>query len=426
MHAVLRSFQWRRLRHSQAVAVVFLSSATALAVMAILTLLQSWGWLQINIPTATFWVTCYALILGSGTILYSSALYLSRVQKLIPGDLQYLLDHVPDAFVILDEHDLIIYANDAFGLMLQTPDTVYLGRPIETLDWQISDGSKFPWHRASGSAGSSGPVTRDASKTARGVTAHLQDQLITYAHPDGQQRLFAVHAKRISGNSRLSGMCVVSVRDATIAERYRAEMEGLLAQTRVSSEEVQRRNEKLNRLVREDSLTGCQNRRALDDTLPLLWNQNQTEESPFSCLMFDIDRFKSVNDTHGHAQGDEVLRQVGEKLRDTFAGVGQVYRYGGEEFCVLLPRHNHQEAHWIAERIRQSIEELEITSSPDQDAIRPTVSIGVADLSHGAEDAPTLVAQADKCLYIAKRRGRNQVVVYDQEVREATIRRSDR
>lgn len=395
-----------------------MASATALAVMAILTLLQSWGWLQINTSAATFWVTCYALMLGSGIFLYSFALYLSRVQRLIPGDLQYLLDHVPDAFVILDEHDQIIYTNDAFGLILQSPDSEYLGRPIETLDWHISDGSKFPWHRKTDPA--------SESKGTANVGVNHHDQLITYIHPDGQQRLFAVHAKRISGASRLSGMCVVSVRDATIAERYRAEMEGLLAQTRVSSEEVQRRNEKLNRLVREDSLTGCQNRRALDDALPQLWSQNQANESSFSCLMFDIDRFKAVNDTHGHAVGDDVLRQVGKKLRETFAGVGQVYRYGGEEFCVLLPRHEHQEAQWIAERIRQSIEELEIATSPEQDSIRPTVSIGVADLSHGAKDAATLVAQADKCLYIAKRRGRNQVVVYDQEVDKATIRRSDR
>lgn len=224
-------------------------------------------------------------------------------------------------------------------------------------------------------------------------------------------------------------MTILSVRDATGAEHYRAEMENLLARVRHSREEVQRHNEQLQVLAEEDPLTGCRNRRALDQQAEKVWQAHVEANVPLACLMFDIDHFKSVNDQYGHAAGDEVLRQVAAKLRETFAGVGQAFRYGGEEFCVLLPRHGMTEASWSAERIRVAIEGIAVSCEQDGGepvVIQPTVSIGVSEREQGANTLMEMIAQADKCLYVAKRRGRNQVVPYDSSVAAANIRTGDR
>jgi len=263
------------------------------------------------------------------------------------------------------------------------------------------------------------------------------EHLMAYRHPDGCNRLLAITATSIAPQSATmvgqdfsnEPMTILSIRDATGAEHYRAEMENLLARVRLSREEVQRHNEQLRVLAEEDPLTGCRNRRALDQEAENIWRTHTDTDTPLACLMFDIDFFKSVNDQFGHAAGDEVLRQVAAKLRDSFNGVGQVFRYGGEEFCVLLPRHSMTDACYSAERIRVAIEELAVKCEQEKSepvVIEPSVSIGVSERVHGARTLKEIIAQADKCLYVAKRRGRNQVVPFDESVASANIRTGDR
>lgn len=192
------------------------------------------------------------------------------------------------------------------------------------------------------------------------------------------------------------------------------EMENLLSKARASREAMRASHEELQQLIVEDALTGCRNRRALGQQTPDVWKQHHENDSSLACLMLDIDHFKRVNDDHGHACGDEVLRCVGQTLRSTFAGVGQVYRYGGEEFCVILPGHDLAEARWIAERVRMRVAEIEVTSESTQDLIPVSVSIGATDTRQGAESFEAMIAQADECLYLAKRHGRNRVVAYNE------------
>lgn len=208
------------------------------------------------------------------------------------------------------------------------------------------------------------------------------------------------------------------------------QMEHLMSQAREDREAMRASHEQLQQMIAEDPLTGCRNRRALQEQSAELWQPTPGGPDPettddvvdLACLMFDIDHFKKVNDDHGHATGDELLRRVGQTLRRTFAGVGQVYRYGGEEFCVMLPNMKLVEARWIAERVRQLINDLDVRSESSGQRIPITVSIGVTDRHRGAQSIDAMIDQADQCLYIAKRRGRDQVVVHDDDVDAAPFR----
>jgi diguanylate cyclase (GGDEF)-like protein len=124
--------------------------------------------------------------------------------------------------------------------------------------------------------------------------------------------------------------------------------------------------------------------------------------------MCDIDRFKHINDTHGHAVGDEVIKAMGKILQTISIESDAVGRYGGEEFCVLLPRKTIERAFEFAEQCRQIIE------AHSYAGVRFTASFGVSSLAAGgALDYQELISQADKALYVAKDSGRNRVIRWD-------------
>ena len=126
-------------------------------------------------------------------------------------------------------------------------------------------------------------------------------------------------------------------------------------------------------------------------------------------LISDIDRFKGINDTYGHAVGDEVLREFARRLRKNVRGIDLACRYGGEEFVVVMPDTEPAVAKRVAERIRHEIETLPFASGgPEQLGV--TVSIGVASMSPGSDSLEALMKRADDALYEAKKTGRNRVV----------------
>jgi diguanylate cyclase (GGDEF)-like protein len=136
-----------------------------------------------------------------------------------------------------------------------------------------------------------------------------------------------------------------------------------------------------------------------------------------------LDHFKSINDNHGHSMGDTVLQKTAVALETAARDVDMVCRYGGEEFCVLLPHTDIDGAALAGERFRQKIAEIELPG------FRVTASVGVSSISLAAPDLQAMLDQADKSLYAAKRNGRNQVVRWDEvpddmEVDEAMISRT--
>ncbi len=168
-------------------------------------------------------------------------------------------------------------------------------------------------------------------------------------------------------------------------------------------------------LALQDELTGLANRRSLEQMLVSEVDRAQRHARPLSILMIDIDRFKAVNDSHGHRAGDEVLRELARLLADKLRSIDRAARYGGEEFFVLMPDTPVDEARRVAERIRGSIEAHTFVVDPEDDeppiGLRLTVSAGVAGLPENAETLAGLVEGADRALYEAKRQGRNRVLV---------------
>lgn len=160
---------------------------------------------------------------------------------------------------------------------------------------------------------------------------------------------------------------------------------------------------------RTDALTRLFNRGALDDKLPQLIDAGRTTGQPVSVLMIDIDHFKRVNDTYGHAAGDIVLANLGDALVRAFPRKSDfLARYGGEEFCVVLVNTTEADSRRLAERFLNQLRALEIPV--DDQVLRITASIGAAEV-HVGETAKSALQRADQALYVAKREGRDRVVV---------------
>lgn len=164
-------------------------------------------------------------------------------------------------------------------------------------------------------------------------------------------------------------------------------------------------------LAARDPLTGTHNRRALFDALAQLASQSRRHGRPLAALMIDIDHFKRVNDTHGHASGDAVLQEVGRRLHARLRRHDVLARFGGEEFVLLLPDTDQARALVVAEDLRSAVKERPMTVGPRTDAVSVTVSIGVhaCIAGDGPDEPDRLLAACDAALYRAKARGRDRV-----------------
>jgi diguanylate cyclase (GGDEF)-like protein len=160
-----------------------------------------------------------------------------------------------------------------------------------------------------------------------------------------------------------------------------------------------------------DTLTNLHNRRYFDERLGAETQKSFTSSTPLSLVLVDIDHFKKVNDTFGHAAGDKVLSKIASLLKNSVRREDTVARYGGEEFIMILPGAKLEVTSIIAERIRQLIETTPFEIEGGQ--IHITISIGISNLpTHQATSKEELVKMADLALYRAKREGRNRVCVF--------------
>jgi diguanylate cyclase (GGDEF)-like protein len=164
-----------------------------------------------------------------------------------------------------------------------------------------------------------------------------------------------------------------------------------------------------------DGLTGLWNRAYFDQALLAQLSLTRRSKVPLSCIMLDIDHFKSVNDRYGHPMGDQVLRGVGQLLMESCRVEDIVCRYGGEEFAVIVPNSTAPKAAELAERLRVALAAQ--SHSHRGEPIRVTASQGVADSAHA--EPSMLVEQADKALYAAKESGRNCVRIAEPPLRVA-------
>jgi diguanylate cyclase len=159
-----------------------------------------------------------------------------------------------------------------------------------------------------------------------------------------------------------------------------------------------------------DPLTGLGNRKYFDRMIGMALQEALATGEPLSLLLFDIDHFKSFNDSYGHLTGDQVLRLVGLSLKQTIKGQDITARYGGEEFAVVLPHTALRQALTVADHIRRAVMAKELKKKSTGEILgRVTISVGVSMLKPG-DDTYSLIERADACLYAAKRNGRNRVI----------------
>jgi two-component system cell cycle response regulator len=169
-------------------------------------------------------------------------------------------------------------------------------------------------------------------------------------------------------------------------------------------------------LALNDSLTGLYNRRYLTAHLAALMDRTLRTGKALSLLMIDVDHFKVVNDTYGHAIGDEVLIAVGERLSRHLRSFDTVARWGGEEFVVVMPEAEARVAHAVAERLRARIADEPIPVKHEVGQLSVTISIGIAISGDGLANPDDLLRAADGAMYEAKRQGRNRVTEADPSV----------
>jgi diguanylate cyclase len=159
-----------------------------------------------------------------------------------------------------------------------------------------------------------------------------------------------------------------------------------------------------------DPLTGLGNRKYFDRMIEMAVQNALASNEPLSLLMFDIDHFKSFNDSYGHLTDDQVLRLVGQSLKQTIKGQDITARYGGEEFAVVLPNTAIRQALTVADHIRRAVMAKELKKKSTGEILgRVTISVGASMLKQG-DDTDALIERADACLYAAKRNGRNWVI----------------
>jgi diguanylate cyclase (GGDEF)-like protein len=194
-------------------------------------------------------------------------------------------------------------------------------------------------------------------------------------------------------------------------ERVR-ELEGRVAQLQHENIELIMKNRVLAEVSARDALTGLYNRWYVMEKIESEMNRSLRHGSPVALMMLDIDHFKRVNDSFGHAAGDSVLKSFGQVLRESCRVYDVPGRYGGEEFCIVLPETRVGNTTAVAERIRQRLAQSRFDVGGGSVAITASMGIAGMEADDGIVTSATLVERADRALYSAKNHGRNRIEVW--------------
>lgn len=200
-------------------------------------------------------------------------------------------------------------------------------------------------------------------------------------------------------NGELRG-ALATFDDLTDLERKQIELRQTVGTLQKSRQELQEETVELEFLATRGGLTGCLNRRAFFEKSDLLFTEASQNGKPLACIMTDIDHFKLINDNHGHAMGDKVIQVVAGELRSHARPDDLIGRYGGEEFCIILPNAELDAAMQIAERLRANIKDVSHKTFGEE--LRVTASFGVAMLDTTVENPAGFISLADQALYLAK------------------------
>lgn len=340
--------------------------------------LPSGSWVVAAIPKKGWdYQSPYSLLVSLITLLVTLLLLLSSwrrmkaQQRLVESQmrLKAMSDASLDALIMTDNQDRIQFWNPAAELLFGFSEQNALGEPLhKLLQMEVETNSAGLEHSESLNAMNKTVETQAVHQTGRSIMV------------EQSTAPFLVGGKRYA---------VTSLRDITarkLAERHLTEM------------------------ATTDELTGLANRRHFISQAQQHLQQSKRYQHPFSLMMFDIDFFKRVNDSYGHAVGDQVLMQLGAAVPQVLRITDVIGRLGGEEFAVAMPETDLKLAEQVAERLRIHLMDLRVPG-PEGD-IQFTVSLGVTQLERETDGLEALMQYADDALYQAKREGRNRVVSY--------------
>ena len=342
-----------------------------------------------------FFSTVGALVFG---LYMRRALQHLDPASVIPDRVQGAFDAMGEGVVVLDARGRVLLTNRAFRSMHPDCADIRSGSALSSAGWLApdlpTDAAKHPWTRAMTERTANAGFTLDVGRGS------------------SESRQLVINCAPIADPGGAVRGCLATFTDVTELHRANERLRDTLAALSASQGEIEHKNEELQRLASRDPLTGCLNRRAFHEQFEPLFAASRTHRLALSCVMIDIDHFKRVNDSYGHATGDRVIQEVARKLNESARATDLVCRYGGEEFCVVVPGLNVAETRALAERMRQCVERECGAAVRDVADLKVTVSIGVHTLGAGAASATELIDHADQALYRAKRSGRNRVSMF--------------
>lgn len=348
----------------------------------------------------------------SAGIMFSTFYFVVAIKKYRVFDVVRLaqvnvVDSMSTGIAVLDEHDVVLETNRVFRSLfdIRTGDRLQIEPFLEPLESEGGLDAFLAAYRSSPPEPASIEVAFKDRDRFRHVVVHGEPIIV--------QSVWVGRVLTFQDVSEFRQLVDSSYRQNEALQQRNRELVEM-------QEELYELNQRLERMAITDSLTGCYNRRYLMQQLEHEVMTNVRYNIPFAIFLFDIDLFKSINDTYGHLVGDEVIKGTAEAVRNSLRRTDILARYGGEEFTVYLPHTSREQAAMLAERVRRAISSNAVPCG-DGRTVSVTVSMGVlaveggdgARIDNSKEYLRELFAKADGALYQAKNGGRNRIVITD-------------
>ena len=330
--------------------------------------------------------TCFFFII-------KKTLRLLDPSEVIPEHIKDAFDVLKEGVIILDDKEQVVMANKSFARVFAKETEQLIGFKGSELGWRrdrLEDKSlPFPWL-----------TVLQTGENQFGTALLLETA-------ESKIRKFSVNASAIRDNKgKLQGV-LVTFDDVTEIEEKNIELKDYLNKLQVSNKEILEKSDELKFLAGHDPMTMCLNRRELNNRFNKLFSSAMQDGTDLSCIMVDIDHFKSVNDKYGHSTGDVVIKCVADVLKSNLRQEDLLARYGGEEFCIVTKLQGTKMINKIANRMRLAIKNNNCAG------VNVTACFGIKSLTPDMHSPENMISYADKALYIAKESGRDKVVFWD-------------
>jgi len=321
--------------------------------------------------------------------------------SVMPSRVKYAFDSLTEGIMLLDKKYRIILANTAFAEILGCHNKTLMGLNASNLGWVDPKTNRptdeLPWTRMMSQAEIISGVPINITTKSRGVLS------------------FMAKVSPILDDKGKSRGALVTFNDVTALEKKNAELMKTIDLLQQSRSKIEQQNQELEVLATRDSLTDCLNRRSFFEKAEQCLSQAVKNEINISCMMIDLDLFKTINDKYGHVIGDKVIKYAASTLTSALREGDILCRYGGEEFCILLPNCDTENATVIAKRMSTRLIDNSDQAIPEAPGLHVSASFGISNLNSGVRDIEELIMHADDALYKAKEEGRNRVVCWESE-----------